>query len=142
MSFGSAASRRARGQHVEDGTPCLCGSADAFGGCCGPVLGGELAPIAERLMRSRYTAFATGNAAYLAESWHPRTRPEAIDPDPAVRWTGLEIVNVEAGGAGDVAGVVEFKASWADGLTRGVLHERSRFVRLGGRWVYLDGEVG
>ena len=29
----------------------------AFGGCCGPVLGGADAPTAERLMRSRYTAF-------------------------------------------------------------------------------------
>ena len=79
-------------------------------------------------------------------SWHPRTRPDDIDIDPDLVWTGLEIVDAEAGGADDATGVVEFRASWRQGAGAetdvGVLHERSTFVRLRGRWHYLDGDVG
>ena len=115
MSFGHAASRRRSGRHLDDTAPCPCGSGDSFGGCCGPLLRGGAAPTAERLMRSRYTAFFVGDAAYLEESWHARTRPERIEIDGNLRWTGLQIVDVEAGGVGDTTGVVEFRASWAEG---------------------------
>ena len=107
------------------------------------MLSGEDASTAERLMRSRYTAFSLGDAAHLARSWHPRTRPDDIEIDPELRWTGLEIVDAEAGGDGDTTGVVEFRAAWAQGTgadaVTGVLHERSRFARVRGRWFYLDG---
>jgi SEC-C motif-containing protein len=79
MSFGSAAPAPA---------VCPCGSGDAFARCCGPLLAGEPAPSAERLMRSRYTAFARGDAAHLARTWHPRTRPERVDVDPRTRGPG------------------------------------------------------
>lgn len=92
-------------------------------------------------MRSRYTAFVVGDGRYLTETWHPRTRPDALDLDPAQRWTGLEIVAVDAGGVQDAQGSVEFRASWRHGPTRGVLRERSRFVKQSGRWWYLDGEI-
>lgn len=95
-------------------------------------------------MRSRYTAFAVGDSAHLVRSWHPRTRPDEVDADDGTEWTGLEVI--EASEDGD-AGVVEFRARWrvaaGDGGTgEGELHERSRFARRGGRWVYVDGEVG
>lgn len=123
------------------GDTCLCGSGDRFDGCCGPLLGGEPAATAERLMRSRYTAFVVGDRRHLAETWHPGTRPDDLELDPEQRWTGLEIVDAEAGTADDKRGVVEFRASWRHGRDHGVLHERSRFVRQSGRWWYLDGEL-
>lgn len=123
------------------GDTCLCGSGDRFDGCCGPLLGGEAAATAERLMRSRYTAFVVGDRRHLAETWHPGTRPDDLELDPEQRWTGLEIVDAEAGTADDKRGVVEFRASWRHGRDHGVLHERSRFVRQSGRWWYLDGEL-
>jgi len=138
MSFGQAASR---GRGVASAAPCPCGSGESFAACCGPVLRGEPAPTAARLMRSRYTAFFVGDADHLSRSWHPRTRPGAIEIDDEVRWTGLKILKVEAGGPDDADGVVEFSASWSDGTGSGLLHERSRFVRQRGRWWYLDGEV-
>ena len=91
-------------------------------------------------MRSRYSAFAVGDDAYLMQTWHPRTRPARVGLDPAVRWTQLEIV-AAAGGPFDQDGVVEFRAHYRSGETRGQLHERSRFVREGGRWLYVDGTV-
>ncbi|WP_240642314.1 YchJ family protein [Microbacterium sulfonylureivorans] len=143
MSFGAAAARTPddRFARVGGDRPCPCGSGDPFDGCCRPLLRGAPAPSAERLMRSRYTAFVVGDAAYLVGTWHPRTRPDELDLDPAQRWTRLEIVATEAGGPGDLRGVVEFRAHWSHGRERGVLHERSRFARGSGRWWYVDGDV-
>lgn len=92
-------------------------------------------------MRSRYTAFVVGDARYLGETWHPGTRPDDLELDPAQRWNGLEILATEGGGPDDTKGVVEFRALWSHGRDRGELHERSRFVRQSGRWWYLDGDV-
>src|SRR5688500_20250134 len=90
-------------------------------------------------MRSRYTAFVVGDARHLAASWHPGTRPDDLALDPALRWTGLEIVQAHDGGPDDARGTVEFRATWRRGSERGELHERSRFVRRSGSWWYVDG---
>lgn len=92
-------------------------------------------------MRSRYSAFAVGDAAYLLRSWHSRTRPKTLTLDPGQRWTRLEIVAATGGGVFHTEGTVEFRAHYRAGGRRGVLHERSRFLREDGRWVYLDGDV-
>ncbi len=95
-------------------------------------------------MRSRYTAFAVGDPAHLFRTWHPRSRPAEVDLPPAVTWTGLEVLDVVDGGVGDQVGVVEFRASWTGAgppTQRGALHERSRFARRAGRWLYLDGQA-
>jgi SEC-C motif domain protein len=132
MSFGSAA------RSTPPSAPCPCGSDDAFDGCCGPLLAGAPAPRPERLMRSRYTAFAVGDAIHLERTWHPRTRPDAVTIDPGLRWTGLVID--EARDDGDQA-VVAFRATWTEDGRAGVLAERSRFARRAGRWFYVDGDV-
>lgn len=143
MSFGAAASSPdARGfPRLAANDPCACGSGLSFDGCCAPALRGEPAETAEGLMRSRYTAFVVGDAGYLSATWHPGTRPDHLDLDPAQRWTGLEILATEAGSAADTRGAVEFRAAWRHGRDTGVLHERSRFVCQSGRWWYLDGNV-
>ena len=127
---------------------CPCGGVpqgSPLGSCCGPVLSGEVvASTAEALMRSRYTAYALGDADHLFRSWHARTRPDDVTPDPRLRWVGLTVLDVVGGGVEDAEGAVEFRAQWVsdDGgpLRRGEEHERSRFVRRAGRWVYLDEE--
>lgn len=90
-------------------------------------------------MRSRYSAFALGNRDYLLATWHPSTRPAFLDRS-GPRWLGLEVQAVAQGTADDTAGQVTFTARYqADGRI-GELRERSRFVREGGRWFYLDGD--
>jgi SEC-C motif domain protein len=126
---------------VTGSAACPCGSGEQYDGCCGPAHAGTPAPTAEALMRSRYSAFALGLAPYLLASWHPATRPAELDLDGATTWRRLQIVDTVAGGAGDDDGVVEFRAAYRAPDGAGLLHERSRFVREGGRWYYLTGEV-
>jgi len=90
-------------------------------------------------MRSRFSAFAVGDAAYLLKSWHPLTRPPALELDPEQHWLRLEILETSGGGLLQVDGVVEFRAHHHRRGQSGVLRERSRFRREGGLWTYLDG---
>ncbi|MEW2005559.1 YchJ family metal-binding protein [Microbacterium sp. NPDC079208] len=120
---------------------CPCASGDIFAACCGPLIDGAAAPTAERLMRSRYTAFVREDAPYLLRTWHPDTRPETIGFDTDLEWRRLVIVDRVAGGPFDTVGVVEFEAFWRQGGTRGSLHERSRFVREDRTWFYVEGDI-
>ncbi len=89
-------------------------------------------------MRSRYSAFAVGDGAYLLASWHPESRPTSLELDPELRWYRLDIIGRTAGGLVDTRGTVDFAAHWraADG-EGGVHRENSRFTRVERRWVYL-----
>lgn len=124
---------------------CPCRSGDTLGDCCGRYLasaGGAAAPSAQALMRSRYTAFALGDEEHLLDTWHPSTRPAGLDLDPQRRWLHLTIESCSRGGPFDSDGEVEFTAVYRDPAGRGELRERSRFVREGGRWYYVDGDLG
>ena len=121
---------------------CPCGSGYPMQACCAPYIAGLApAPTAVALMRSRYTAYTLGSARYLLDTWHPRTRPDAVAPDDGRRWLGLKIVATSGGGAGEDSGNVEFVARFKVGGRAHRLHETSRFVREDGRWLYVDGDV-
>ncbi|MCX5335371.1 YchJ family protein [Streptomyces sp. NBC_00140] len=116
---------------------CPCGLPEPYAKCCGRYhAGAAAAPTAEALMRSRYCAFVKQDAAYLLRTWHPRTRPASLDFDAGMRWTGLEILGTGDGSAFHSVGTVTFRASFRGGS----LHERSRFERVDGAWVYVDGD--
>ena len=107
--------------------------------CCGPYhLGTAAAPTAEALMRSRYSAFAIRNAAYLAATWHASTRPAAIDFEPEQDWLILRVLATST--VGDEATVEFIARSRVSGRDH-ALYEVSRFVREGGRWLYVDGLI-
>ncbi len=101
-------------------------------------------------MRARYSAYAVGDLDYVWQTWHPRTRPASLTPQPGLTWTGLEIVDIVDGRAGDLSGEVEFRAHYRENRrsgTRGreeqegILHERSRFAVRARRWLYVDGDL-
>lgn len=119
---------------------CPCRLGETYDLCCGRFHRSEaIPPTAERLMRSRFTAFAVGDVDYLLRTWYPRTRPRAIDLDPDQRWVRLDILHTARGGLLDNAGTVEFRAHYHQDDTQDSLHENSRFVKEGGEWLYLDG---
>ena len=114
----------------------------AYADCCGRFIDhwdAQPAPDAECLMRSRYTAFVCERADYLLATWHPSHRPALLDFDAAAQWLGLE---VRGHWVKDVDHAeVEFVARHRLGGRAVRLHERSRFVREGGRWYYVDGDM-
>ena len=125
---------------------CPCGRTDARGrplpydACCGRYLDHwdeQPAPDAESLMRSRYSAFVLQRADSLLATWHAPQRPPSVDFDPGARWLGLEVRAARS--TGDDTAEVEFVARHRVAGRAVRLHERSRFVREGGRWFYVDG---
>jgi SEC-C motif-containing protein len=93
-------------------------------------------------MRSRFTAYALQNAAYLLDTWDAAMRPTSIDfSEENVNWLRLEIISTKKGGAFDTKGMVEFKAYyWQEGQEC-VMHEASKFIKHDGNWFYRDGLV-
>jgi len=91
-------------------------------------------------MRSRYSAFVLRDEPYLLATWHRSTRPPAVEFNPDQKWLGLTIVDSDA--ADPVSAEVEFIARYRiGGGSAARLHERSRFVKEGDRWFYVDGKI-
>ncbi|TFD78374.1 YchJ family protein [Cryobacterium psychrophilum] len=119
---------------------CPCFSGQGYPECCNRYHRGDaLAPTAEQLMRSRYSAFAVGDAAYLLATWHPLTRPASLELDASLVWTRLVIDRTSGGGPFDREGLVEFTAHYRSDEERGTQHETSRFERVDRVWYYVDG---
>ena len=125
---------------------CPCGSRKATQYCCEMYLSGKKKPeTAEKLMRSRYTAFYRGNIDYLIATLHPERRnpndrQELSQSMSNTQWLGLTIINTQRGRKNDNTGIVEFEATYQVSEL-GQLHERSRFVKQGDRWFYVDGDI-
>ena len=134
---------------------CPCGG-PSLAACCGPYIDGSaIAPTAEALMRSRYTAYTQGNEAYLRASWHASTLPSEpiVSKDEKLHWLGLEVKSAlrlrqrkaespDRDAAPD-RDTVEFVARCKVNGRAQRLHEVSNFVREQGadglRWYYVDG---
>ncbi len=120
---------------------CPCGSGKAYAACCGPLHGGEaVAPSAEALMRSRYSAYVLKLEDYLLATWHADTRPSELDlaADDS-KWLGLEVKRHAV--QDDRHATVEFVARYRIAGKGHRLHELSRFVREDGRGYYRDGDL-
>lgn len=92
-------------------------------------------------MRSRFSAFAVGDARYLLHTWHPSTRPASLALDPDQQWYLLEILNTSAGSLFDTQGVVGFRAHYRSATNRKLkdsLTETSSFLRSGRQWLYVE----
>ena len=105
---------------------CPCGSGLTLAECCGPKLAGEPAQTPESLMRSRYTAYALGDDAYVLATWAPETRPAALFEKGEARpkWIGLTVLSASSE---NDSGFVHFvaRARTSSGALR--LEEKSRF---------------
>jgi SEC-C motif-containing protein len=121
---------------------CPCGSGQTYARCCGPLHQGDrVADNAEALMRSRYSAYVRGLADYLRATWHPDTCPATLHVDePGLHWLGLTVRG--SGLLGPDEAWVEFVARCKQGGRATRMHERSRFLRVQGRWLYVDGTLG
>ena len=125
---------------------CPCKSGESYYVCCMPYHYRKAQPsTAEKLMRSRYSAYFFRLVDYLVETTHPdkRTpelRQELKDTIHTINWKFLTIVNTSKGGKTDKVGKVEFIADCFVDKEPHALHELSRFRRYKGNWKYLDGK--
>ena len=118
---------------------CYCDSTKSYSICCQPLHQGLAAATAEALMRSRYSAYVLGLEDYLLHTWHPDTRPAKLDlaADTHTKWLGLQVKQFVA--ISEDTATVEFVARYKIGGKAERLHELSQFVRMDGRWYYLNG---
>ncbi|NHM05305.1 YchJ family protein [Flavobacterium celericrescens] len=119
---------------------CYCGNSIPFQDCCEPYIKGIAnAPTAEKLMRSRYSAFATGAADYLVNTTHISKRryhnkKDILAWSQANKWLKLEVL-------ASTETTVTFKAYYLDENLKAQVHyEHSTFKFENNRWFYVDGE--
>ena len=94
-------------------------------------------------MRSRYSAYACGDDAYVLATWAPETRPSTLfEPGEArPKWMKLQVLG-HSTAADEQSGEVHFRAvaRTAHGALK--MEEHSHFRRdEAGHWLYVSGEV-
>ncbi|TRX61673.1 YchJ family protein [Carboxylicivirga sp. M1479] len=125
---------------------CPCQSNNPYTTCCQALIEEtSAAPTAEKLMRSRYTAYTLGDIDYLMRTHHVSTRPikeknEIKKWTDSVQWMGLSILSKKDGNENDKQGIVEFKAVFIEKGMPNHIHEKSRFVKEKGLWYYKSGQ--
>lgn len=116
---------------------CPCYSGKTYADCCHPLHAGLSAPDAERLMRSRYSAYALKLPDYILHTWHVNTRPATLTQEDlsGIKWLKLQVLShapVDAETA-----FVKFVATFQSGQQKKEqLIEHSRFEKVDGRWLY------
>lgn len=121
---------------------CPCDSGQQFSDCCEPIINGErLADSPAQLMRSRYTAYATGAIDWVIASNHADSR-ESIDREEIERWSqqstwlGLTISDTSISDDDPDEGWVTFRVKYRLDGTLHTHREKSRFVREGDAWFF------
>ena len=139
---------KGKGKSKGQNPDCPCGSGQRYNACCKPFHLGEEPKDVEQLMRSRYAAYALGEAAYLWRTLHP-DHPEKKAQDEQT-WTAdlragrrtLRFVRLRVLDHDQTR--VLFHAELYDAGKERSFVERSTFARdeqAGGTWRYLSGEL-
>ena len=126
---------------------CPCGGGHKYKRCCRPLHRGALPDTPERLMRSRYAAYATSQVDYILDTTHPAGPHFRVDRSEWERdvrdfcrsttFVSLEVLERGLDPAGDP--FVTFRAGLTQGSRDASFVERSLFRMHDGRWKYLDG---
>jgi len=125
-------------------TLCPCCSTRNLDDCCGPIIQGAIiAPTAEALMRSRYTAFAMRKLDHVEQTHAPEVyndfnRAEAERLAEECEWRGLEIrKSSETGDTAEIEYVLKFRLEQQNIAKVAV----SRFRRENGRWLFVNCDI-
>jgi len=121
-------------------SPCPCGSGNKYKKCCQKFHNGALASTALLLMKSRYSAYAMGNANYIINTTHSNNidftddkkawKSSIIEFCKNSKFISLEILNYTLKDKNEA--FVTFKASFENDS----MIEKSRFLFENGRWFY------
>ena len=124
---------------------CPCQSNKSYEDCCGRFhTHAQFPETAEQLMRSRYAAYVLKNVPYIVETTVPSQQGllnvQAIQAwAEETQWRGLQILNTES--LTKTQSAVEFNAVFQGEEGEQTHHERSIFVKIDGRWYFVDPTV-
>ena len=121
---------------------CPCHSKKPYNQCCRPYHDdNSIAPTAEALMRSRFSAYSLIKIDYIE-----KTMTKAADPDfdfkqgqwfaTSVTWLNLEIKELVAGQSDDDYGEVLFTAQYKHQGQIKTIQEHSLFTKIKDQWFY------
>ncbi|MBC7473822.1 MAG: YchJ family protein [Candidatus Sericytochromatia bacterium] len=126
-----------------DNQLCPCGTKLFYSECCEPIIKNIKKPLtAEKLMRSRYSAYAKTEILYLLETTHYLQR-HLYNQDGMRKWSensewqNLEIIATKDGNENDLIGEVEFIAHYLENGEKKSHHELSFFKKEDDKW-YFD----
>ena len=113
---------------------CYCGNKQPYSECCQLYILGEAATTPEKLMRSRFTAFATANVDYIFQTQESAIHAGINKEDfkaqlQAQKWIHLEIVSAKDK-------TVAFIASMLYNDILYTMQENSFFEMKENRWIY------
>lgn len=135
---------------VSPNITCFCSSGLKYKHCCRPYHRGQAAPTPEALMRSRYTAYALHNVAYIIQTTHsnsPHYREDGLTWANELRhfceqtqFIRLTLISVEDD-LSEEQGWVTFRATLTQNGQDASFSERSLFQKHEQVWKYVSGEV-
>jgi SEC-C motif-containing protein len=126
---------------------CPCHSGKSYSVCCKPYHTGKLPEHALALMRSRYSAYALQLTDYIMQTTHPQNpvyssdrrlwKKEIHSHYKETDFYGLKIVDFIDGSQ---EAYVTFTAFLKQASHDFSFTERSRFLKVNGKWLYESGE--
>lgn len=114
--------------------PCFCGSNGDFSSCCQPFINKKMqVQTAEQLMRSRFSAYALGNAQYIYDTYAKSSQAaqsvkDINDWSESCVWIALKIYPTADRLNEASEQYVEFSAFYITDHTLCELREKSRFI--------------
>ena len=132
---------------VSPNNPCPCNSGKKYKKCCKIFHDGQNPKLASELMRSRYCAYSIKNVQYIIDTTHDKNRDYSLDL-PAwsedilqfcnnTKFEALEIIDFIDG---KEESFVTFKATLSQEDTDASFCEKSRFLKINNKWLYVNGE--
>ena len=124
---------------------CPCQSSKSYKDCCERFhTHAQFPETAEQLMRSRYAAYVLKNVPYIVDTTVPSQQAllnvQAIQAwAENTQWLGLQILKTET--LSKFQSAVEFHAVFQGEEGEQTHHERSIFVKIDGRWYFVDPTV-
>lgn len=128
---------------ISPNTPCPCHSGKKYKHCCQPYHKGSLPFNALLLMRSRYSGYALGLIDYIIATTHPNNPDAAMtladwqkgisDFAVSTQFIGLKIIEF-------IDGTEEAYVTFDATFDIGSMKEKSRFLKVEGKWFYHSGE--
>jgi len=151
-----AATFKTRIGQDSDKEKCPCGSGALYGDCCSPYHTGLKFPESPcNVLQTRYSAFYYRIIPYIISTTHPVCRDFtenkikwAKDLNKNGMFDSFEFVSLRpeptvTPGIDENEAFLEFRVKLRsrDGSGEETIHEKSRFLKEGDRWLYAGGEV-